>query len=32
MKTFIFAEKSYKGRNKIEVNAFVSLAHLVVSG
>lgn len=33
MKTYniIYAEKSYKGRNKIEVNAFVSLAHLVTS-
>lgn len=32
MKTLIYAAKSYKGRNKIEVNAFVSLAHLVTSG
>lgn len=33
MKTcnIIYAEKSYKRRNKIEVNAFVSLAHLVTS-
>lgn len=27
----IFADKSYKGRNKIAVSAFVSLAHLITS-
>lgn len=30
MKT-IYAAKSYKGRNKIEVCAFVSLAHFITS-